>query len=511
MDKIKEVRVRLAPSPTGPFHIGTARTALFNWLFARHNNGSFILRIDDTDQERNDIRWEREILENLSWLGLNWDEGPILSSFDKNRYNNPDEQRMLKLKEGYLGEYGPYHQSKRTDIYKKYLNYLLDNNLAYRCFCRPEELKIEKEAMISAGQIPKYSGRCRSLTSSQVEEKLKKGEPYVIRIKTPEKKISFIDLIRGKITFDMNLIGDFIIAKGIERPLYNFTSVVDDYEMKITHVIRGEDHISNTPKQIIIQELLGFPGVKYAHIPLILNPGRKKLSKRDGGFSVQELKEKGYLPEAILNFLSLLGWHPESDQEFFSTKEAIEMFSIEKIQKSPAIFLTEKLNWLNSKYIKSFDIDKLVSLIKPYIKIPKYSEIMVDVNDDYLKKVVLLFQDRITTLSEINELADFFFKRINYSKDLLIWKNESPKLIMKSLEEIKQSFISMGSWNKNLIEENLFKIADKIGDRGVIFWPLRVALSGKKASPSPIEIAEILGKNESIERISKAIDKLKHV
>ncbi len=509
MEETNEIRVRIAPSPTGPFHLGTARTALFNWLFAKHNKGKFILRIDDTDQERNDLKWEKEILEGLNWLGLVWDEGPILSS-TKELETQINDQKILTLKEGYLGEHGPYHQSKRGQIYRKYLEILLEKGSAYRCFCKPEELKAEKEAMIAAGQTPKYSGRCRLLNEEQIQENLKKGLPYVIRIKTPEKEVSFIDLIRGKITFNMGLVGDFIIAKSLDKPLYNFTSVVDDYEMKISHVIRGEDHISNTPKQIIIQEALGFPKVKYAHIPLILNSERRKFSKREGALSVKELKEKGYLPEAILNFLSLLGWHPEEDQEFIPLEEVIKEFSIKKIQKSPAIFLTEKLDWLNSKYIKNLELDKLVDLVKKYIQIPRYSEIKVEINDEYIKKVVSLYQERLVTLSEIANLSDFFFRRINYSKELLIWKDNPPEKIRSTLKEIEARFGNLAVWDRKSIEELLFNIADKEGDRGVVFWPLRVALSGKKASPPPSEIAEILGREETKERILKAIEKLEN-
>ncbi len=501
----EEIRVRIAPSPTGPFHLGTARTALFNWLFAKHTGGKLILRIDDTDKERNNIKWEKEILEGLNWLGLNWDEGPILDQEDNFRTDN---QKSLTLKEGYLGDYGPYHQSKRNHIYKKYLEFLLKTGRAYRCFCKPEELKAEKEAMIAAGQTPKYSGRCRLLSREQIENNLRKNLPYVIRIKTPEKQISFVDFIRGKIIFDMSLIGDFIISKGLDRPLYNFTSAIDDYEMKISHIIRGEDHISNTPKQIIIQEALGFPKVKYAHIPLILSPEKKKLSKREGALSIKELKEKGYLPQAILNFLSLLGWHPDEDKEFIPLEEIIKEFSLEKIQKSPAIFLPEKLNWLNSKYIKQTDLETLVELAKGYLKIPKHSEIKVEINNDYIKEVLNLYKERLITISEISEISDFFFRRINYSKELLFWKKATKEETINSLKQIRNKLSTELDWNKENINKILLEIADKVGDRGIVFWPLRVALSGKKASPPPTEIAEILGKQETLERISKAIEKL---
>ena len=507
MDSPKEIRVRVAPSPTGPLHLGTARTALFNWLFARHNQGKFILRIDDSDKKRNKEEWEKDILSGLSWLGLNWDEGPIISGLDSNQLS---DQKALELEEGYIGEYGPYHQSKRLDIYEKYLKKLIDMKLAYPCFCKPEELEAERQAMISAGQVPKYSGRCRSLNEDEVKRKIQNKEKFVIRIKVPEKKISFIDIIRGRIKFDLGLIGDFVIAKSLREPLYNFATVIDDYEMRITHIIRGEDHISNTPKQIIIQEYLDLPKVKYAHIPLLLNQDRSKLSKRKNPVSVNYFREEGYLPEALINFLGLLGWHPKEEQEFLRVDKLIEEFSLDRVQKSPAIFLKQKLDWLNSKHIKNTGEERLASLAKQYIDFSKVSEIKVNADQKYLEDVVSLFKERLTKISEINELSDFFFKKPRYNKNLLLWKDTDAKSTALTLKKIKESLekINEENWSKDQIENELNSISAP-KDKGIVFWPFRVALSGKKASPPGPDIASIVGKEETIERITESINKLK--
>ena len=505
-DPPKEIRVRVAPSPTGPLHLGTARTALFNWLFAKHNNGKFILRVDDSDRNRSEEKWEKSILNGLTWLGLNWDEGPIISGLDSNQLS---DQKALELEEGYIGEYGPYHQSKRLDIYEKYLKRLIDMKLAYPCFCKPEELEAERQAMISAGQVPKYSGRCRSLSEEEIKKKIANKEKFVIRIKVPEKRISFVDMIRGKIEFDLNLIGDFIIAKSMREPLYNFASVVDDYEMKITHVIRGEDHISNTPKQIIIQELLSFPKVKYAHIPLLLNQDRSKLSKRKNPISIDYFKEEGYLPEALINFLSLLGWHPEGEQEFIKVEKIIEEFDLGKVQKSPAIFLSQKLDWLNSKYIRSMEIEKLVKLAREYIDFSKTSEIKVIIDQKYLESVLSIFKERLTKISEIKELSVFFFKKPRYHKNLLFWKEANSESTILALKKIKRSLekINEEDWSKDRIEDELNSISSA-KNKGGIFWPFRVALSGKKSSPPGPDIASIIGKEETLERIKEGIKRL---
>ena len=513
---LKKPRVRIAPSPTGPLHIGTARTALFNYLFAKKYDGVFILRIEDTDRERSQQKWEEDIYQNLLWLGLKWDEGP--------KPENPKED---------IGAFGPYHQSKRIEIYKKYLQKLINEGKAYYCFCTPEELEAKRQYFLSIGQPPRYDGTCRNLTKEEVEAKIRKGIPYVIRFKVPSKKLKFQDLIHGKIEVDTELLGDFVIAKSLEEPLYNFACVVDDFEMQITHVIRGEDHIPNTPKQILLQEALGFPHPKYAHLPLILGPDRSKLSKRHGSVSLSEYRKMGYLPEAIINFIALLGWNPGDNREFFDLYTLIEKFSLEKCQKSPAVFNLKKLIWFNGAYIRKRPLINLTKLCIPYLVEAGFIQPLYEENNsrqkakeeiknvylvpetqekisfEHLTKIVGLYQERLKILSEIVELTDFFFKKeLNYPKELLKWKDSTEEEILRYLKraEMLLNKISEKDWTKEKIAEIIIPEAEKIkeGDRGYLLWPFRVALTGKKASAGPFEIAEILGKEKTLQRIKKA-------
>ncbi len=339
---MNQIRTRIAPSPTGLFHPGTARTALTNYLFARKNGGVFVLRIEDTDLERSDKKYEKDIIDGLRWLGIEWDEGVEVG-----------------------GDFGPYHQTERVDTYSKYIQKLLDEGKAFYCWHTKEELEKEKNEQMERKESPRHV--CEHKKDKEAQEKKDKANT-IIRLDMPDKKVSFKDMVRGKVEFDSKLLGDISLAKNIETPLYNFAVVIDDFEMQISHVIRGEDHISNTPKQIIIGEALGFERPEFGHLPLLLGTDKSKLSKRHGVISVTKFKEEGYLPEAILNFLALLGWNPGDDKEIFSIKELIEEFSIEKIQKGGAVFNVEKLDWINGQYIRQLDIDTLTDLCIPYLK-----------------------------------------------------------------------------------------------------------------------------------------------
>jgi len=483
-------RVRLAPSPTGLFHLGTARTGLFNYLFARKAGGKFVLRIEDTDKERSKKEYEDNILEGLRFLGIEWDEGPDIN-----------------------GPLGPYRQSQRLEIYEKYLNQLLKEKKAYYCFCSPEEIEAQKEEMIARGVPPKYSGKCRDLPESIVESYLKEGKQAAIRIKMPNKVIKFEDIIRGEVEFDLSLIGDIVIAKSLKEPLYNFAVVIDDYLMKITHVIRGEDHISNTPKQIAIQELLGLPRPNYAHLPMILGPDRSKLSKRHGAMALTDYRKMGYLPEAIVNFLAFLGWHPIGNEEILSLEELIDKFDLKRVQKGGAIFNIKRLDWFNAQYLKQISSEELMDRVVDYIKnFSSAPEMLKKYSLDYIKKVVEIELPRMNKLSDLIDLSDFFFKKkIEYPKELLKWKDMTDAELTKSLqdslnilEKIKESEFNRVNLQikfYNFIDEDL----NYRGNRGKLLWPLRVALSGKKASPGPFEIAEVLGKKGSIERLKQAI------
>ncbi len=478
--EIKKIRVRIAPSPTGPIHIGLARTALFNYLFAKQNKGEFVLRIEDTDKERSELKWVQEIIDELQWLGIEWDEGPDIN-----------------------GKFGPYKQSQRLEIYKKYLEKLLAEKKAYFCVCSTEELEAKRGDQQSRGLAPKYDGKCR-------DENHRSG---VIRFKVAEKKIHFEDLIRGKVEFDMALLGDIVIAKDLETPLYHFVVVVDDYEMQISHIIRGEDHISNTPRQILLQEALGFYQPIYGHLPLMLNADKSKMSKRTGDVAVSDYHKNGYLPEALINFMVLLGWNPGTEKEIFSLAELIKEFSIEKVQKGGAVFNVQRLDFINGLYIRQKPIDKLTKLCMPYFiagyeKLPK----------KYLEKIIEIYKARLKKLSDITELTDFFFKdKLEYDKNLLKWKEMEDKNIIDSLLLCDKIISEIKIWNIKNIEKSLLESSEifntekgyPVQNRGYLLWPLRVALSGKSASASPFEIAEILGKEKTLKRIKEAIEIVK--
>ena len=462
------VRVRFAPSPTGILHIGNIRTALFNWLFAKHVGGEFLLRIEDTDKARSEKRHEKEILEGLKWLGLEWDNKKLI------------------------------RQSERGDIYKGYLERLLKDGHAYYCFCSAEELEAERQAQLSQGLPPKYGGKCRRIDPEAAVKKAK-SEPAVIRFKIPTTQGHFQDIVRGKVAYNGDLLGDIIIAKGLDKPLYNFAVVVDDREMEITHVIRGEDHLSNTQKQIFIQDALGFPRPHYAHLPLILGPDRKKLSKRYLDKSLLDYKKSGYLQEAMINFLVLLGWHPVEDREIIFVDDVIKEFTLDRVQKGGAVFNPEKLDWLNSFYMKGASDEKILELIEPLVPALWLKK------KDFLLKVFSIEKSRIKNLSEFSSIAGFFFELPEYPANELLWKNTPKDKIKSNLRKILETLKNQ----KNIpgAQESITRFADKEG-RGEVFWPLRVALSGRDASPSPLEIMDVIGIKEAMSRVRKAIKKL---
>ncbi len=464
----KPIRVRFAPSPTGKLHIGSVRSALFNWLFARHNAGKFFLRIEDTDKERSKKEYEDEIIEGLKWLGIEWD-GEI------------------------------YRQSERGKYYRKNLEKLLEEGRAYYCYCTKEELEAQKESMTAEGLPPKYSGHCRNLKKALIGR-----EPEVIRFAVPEVEIEFKDLIRGTVKFDAGLLGDIVIAKDLDTPLYNFAVVVDDGMMEITHVIRGEDHISNTPKQILIQRALGFDVPIFAHVPLILAPDRSKLSKRRAEASFLDYRDRGYLPEAMVNFLALLGWHSEGNEEIFSRQDLIKLFDISRVQKSGAVFNEDKLAWLNSQHIRRLSQGEIFERLQPWLENWK-----IKASRDFIQKVISVVKDRMRTLGEFFELAGFFFGVSEYDRALLKWKGQALPDVRINLQKILEAFqgLSVGDFTAARITVILDGLVDG-AKRGEVFWPFRVALSGKLVSPDPAEIAEILGKEEVLRRVKVALDKL---
>ena len=471
------IRVRFAPSPTGFLHIGGLRTCFYNWLYAKQNEGKFILRIEDTDRERMVPKAVENLIQTLKTMGLDWDE--------------------------------LYTQSKRLKIYQKYAQELLEKGGAYYCFCSASELKEMRERQIAQKMAPQYDGRCRNLSKKEIETKIKNEQPYVIRLKVPKKdKGEFFDVIRGKIQIDLKNIDDQVLLKSDKWPTYHLANVVDDHLMNITHVIRGEEWLPSTIKHVLLYQFFGWKPPKFVHLPLLLNSDKSKLSKRQGDVAVEDYLDQGYLPQALLNFISLLGWNPGNDKEIFNTKNLIKNFSLKRIQKAGAIFNTEKLDWLNGYYIRQMSIDELTKKCIPYLE---QSGIMKKIkNLDWLKKIVSLEQERMKKINDIIDLGSYFWtENIEYNSQILIWKDTSQIEIKNNLiktEEILNK-ISEKEFKSENINKKVLSWASK-KDKGPIYWPWRVALSGLEASPPPNDIAEILGKEKTIRRIEKAINKL---
>ncbi len=499
--KKEKVRVRFAPSPTGSLHVGSVRSALFNYLFAKKNKGKFILRIEDTDQERSEKKYEKEIFEGFNWLKINPDEG---------------------VEEG--GNFGPYRQSDRINIYQKYIKELIEKNKAYPCFCEEEKLEKERSTQRKKGEAPTYLGTCRNIPEKEREEKIKNDEDYVIRFKTPKgETVSFEDEIQGQVSFETDDIGDFVIARDEKDPLYNMACVIDDYKMKISHVIRGDEHISNTPKQILLYESLGFELPKFAHIPLILAPDKSKLSKRFGAVSIPDYRKKGYLPEAITNYLALLGWSPGDDREFFTLNDLENEFSLERCKKSGAVFDEDKLKYINTLHLKKADSERLAKLIIPYLleenlitKVDKKSKKSAyktkdgrKISINQLTHIAKEHRDRVDVLSEITEYTDYFFREIKADFGLLQWKDMNKQQVADSLQQAINIISKIESWNPEKVKGKLLEKANEFDDRGEFLWPLRAALTGEKQSAGPFEVAFILKKKETLNRLKRAANTLK--
>lgn len=482
------IRVRMAPSPTGKFHIGSARTTLFNWLFAMHEKGTFILRIEDTDKERSTKEFEEDILNNIAAFGwgaqkeYDWYEGPLKDG-------------------GEQGSFGPYRQSDRIKqgLYKPYLEKLLEQKTAWYCNCSKEELEKNKELG-------------KAFTDPCFEKKNEAADSTVIRFRVPAEQITFTDSIRGDISFDNSLQGDIVIARTVNDPLYNFAVVVDDELMKISHVIRGEDHINNTPKQIALQKALGFQTPRYAHVPLILNTNKSKMSKRNkpDGVSVlvTEYWEQGYHPEALKNFLSFLGWHPQNDKEIMGSEEVIREFTLERVQKGGAVFNIDKLNSLSATYIRNNTSEELLALHDTYPLGYTFIPSEWRSDEEKLKNILSIIKERMTTFSEFTEKAGLFFELPEYTPDELVWKKatkDETKVYLTEFLSLTTTF--SGNWTQTEIEKTFMPYAEKQG-RAQSLWPLRFALSGKESSPNPFEISWILGKAETQKRLENALQKL---
>ncbi|HHY13667.1 MAG TPA: glutamate--tRNA ligase [Thermoanaerobacterales bacterium] len=480
------VRVRFAPSPTGHLHIGGARTALFNYLFARKNNGKVILRIEDTDLKRSSPELEEVIIRDLKWLGIDWDEGP-----DKG------------------GEFGPYRSTDRKHIYKNYVDKLLEEDKAYYCYCTPEELEAERQRLLEEDHMPMYMGKCRNLTQEQKKAYEKEGKRPTIRFKVPENQTIIVDdIIRGKVKFDSNGIGDFVIVKSDGLPVYNFAVVIDDHLMEITHIIRGEEHLSNTPSQILLYNALGFNTPKFAHVSLILGKDRSKMSKRHGSTWVEQYRDDGYLPEAVVNFLALLGWSPEGEEEKFCIEDLCEFFSLDRVAKNPAVFDIDKLNWMNGCYIRESSLDDIAKLASPYlIKAGYIKEEDVEQRFDYIKKIVDSVREGVDTLSEIPGKAELFF-----DEKLVVEDEEAKEFLQKDhVFKLYESFKGKVEQAEEIDEDftkNVFKeIQKETGIKGKnLYMTIRLLVSGRISGPELVRIMEVLGKDKILERLNYAKD-----
>ncbi len=489
------VRTRFAPSPTGHLHVGGLRTALYAYLIAKQNGGKFLLRIEDTDQKRFVEGSIENIINSLKWAGLDVDEGVQLNA----------DGKVIQV-----GDKGPYIQSQRLGIYKKYSKQLLDDGHAYHCFCTAERLEDLKNYQ-QANKLPTgYDKQCRSLDQGEAQNRVEAGEVHVLRLKMPiAGETTFVDLIRGEVTFKNELIDDQVIIKADGFPTYHFAVVVDDHFMEITNVIRGDEWLSSTPKHLQIYKYFNWEAPQMTHLPLLLNPDKSKLSKRQGDVAVEDYINKGYLPEAMINFVAFLGWNPGTEQEIFSLEELVKEFKMEKINKSGAVFNLEKLDWYNQQYLKNLKNEELVEVCLPWLV--KAGLVTGNEDKQWLAAALELEKERVKTLAELPEALKFLFVIPEYDGQILIWKKGSVDEVKKVLPALAEFMdtISVQDWNKDKMQILVGGWTTKNEfSNGSVLWPLRVSLSGQQNSPGPFEIAEVLGKDKSIKRIKLAIGKL---
>jgi glutamyl-tRNA synthetase len=493
------VRVRYAPSPTGEPHLGSVRTALFNWLYARGQGGSFIVRIEDTDQERLVPTSVASLIEGLLWLGLDWDEGPT------------DDGRDSK------GAFGPYFQSQRLPLYHQHSERLVASGSAYRCFCSPARLDAIRRAQQQQKLPPGYDRLCRDLPDDERRRRLDSGEPSVVRFRVPlEGATTVHDLVRGEVTWENRLLDDFIILKSDTFPTYHLASVVDDHLMRISHVMRAEEWLPSTPRHLLIYQAFGWQPPQFAHLPLILGADRSKLSKRHGATSVREYKTQGYLPDAMLNFLTLLGWSLDDKTDVISRADLVRNFSLERITKAAAIFNAEKLTWMNGVYVRAMSPQALAEEMLPFLERPEAdgglpNDVPRPLDRSYLLRIVPLAQERLKLLSESAELTGFFFQtRITYDPSLLVQKGMDAAATANELRQSSERLAALSSWDAATLEGLFRPLADELGLKtGQLFGAVRVAVTGRTATPPLFQTMEALGRERCMARLSLAIDSLK--
>ncbi len=481
------IRVRFAPSPTGYLHVGGARTALFNYLFARHTGGTFVLRIEDTDIERSTKESEEKLMESLLWLGISWDEGPDVG-----------------------GPYGPYRQSERTKIYREHCDRLIKEGKAYPVYAYPEEIEKIHDELLAQGKPPHYSEELFKQfdTPERRKELEERGLQPAIFFKMPRREFVFIDIVKGKVAFKEGSIGDFVILRSNGLPTYNFAVVVDDMTMKITHVIRGDDHLSNTLRQLAIYEAFEVEAPAFAHVSTILGPDGKKLSKRHGHTSIEEFREKGFLPEAFVNFLVLLGWSHPDGKEIMDENEMIEKFSLERLNSSPAVFDVTKARWMNGVYIRQTSIERVTELAIPYIVKKGYmTEKQARANIKWLRKAVDSVRKGVETLEEIPDKLAVYFKGPETIK--LSIKTEEEKQVALALKKIKERLDELDSWDHKIVVDVIRNVIKEIKpDRKLFYHTFRKVLTGMDEGPELVEILYLLGRNKVIDRIDRAVGNL---
>ncbi len=479
------VRVRFAPSPTGYLHVGGLRTALYNFLFARKSGGKFILRIEDTDRARYVEGAVENLIGTLRWAGLGYDEGPEIG-----------------------GDWGPYIQSQRTDIYREHVDILIKMRAAYRCFCTPERLDQMRKDLEKKKLTAKYDRTCFRLSEKEIQENLGSGKPFVVRMKVPENtSIRFSDIIRGDVEFSSEQVDDQVLLKSDGFPTYHLANVVDDHLMKISHVIRGEEWLSSTPKHVLLYQFFGWELPRFAHLPLLLNPDRSKLSKRQGDVAVEDYRSKGYLKEALINFIALLGWNPGDDREIFTLEELEKEFSLQKVNKSGAIFNLEKLNWLNFQHLKRKPDAEVLAILRDYLLQSSFEQ--KNFSDKYLLGVIAAMRDRVTFPKDFIEKSPYFFQAPKEYDSAVVKKRWGP-LSREYLRTLADEITKLENPEKDAYEAALKRIAESFGiGNGELIHPLRLAVSGIGDGPGVYEIVSILGKEETIQRINSAIERIK--
>lgn len=481
----KEIKVRFAPSPTGPFHIGGARSALFNWLLARHTQGKFLVRIEDTDLGRSSRESEENIKESLRWLGLDWDEGIDVG-----------------------GPNGPYRQTERLAIYQREVQRLIQEGKAYYCYCSQEELEADRQSQLKEGRTPVYNGHCRHLTEEERARYEQEGRKPVVRLRVPEgETIAFTDMVRGRVEFQTSGVGDFIIMKSDGIPVYNFAVVVDDALMGITHVIRAEEHLSNTPRQIAIYHALGYEVPEFGHISLILGADHKKMSKRHGATSVTAYKDMGYLPEAMVNYLALLGWAPKGERELFTREELIREFSMSRVSSNDAVFDIEKLNWINFQYMKNLSADALLDFLLPFIEKAGYISMpLSNEKREWLKQVVCYVRERISYGAQAPEQVKIFFEDVPPFTDeeiIAIMKQDTSAVVLK---EFSSELEELPDFTEESISGCFKALMKRTGIKGkAAFEPVRIALTGATKGPGVYEMMVLFGKEKTLRLLKTAL------